>query len=115
MPAFSCGASCSGICPVDCPRSGKGKSGNGCPEAVIFYLMYLLWLLLFAPPPALDLHSMIEPVPESAKLVDPDYYIWCGAMVQASDGKYHLYYSRWRRELGFAAWVTHSEVAHAVG
>jgi beta-glucanase (GH16 family) len=62
-----------------------------------------------------DFASMLQPVPESAKLIDPDYYIWCGAMVRGDDGKYHLYYSRWPRKLGHNAWVTNSEIAHAVG
>ena len=63
----------------------------------------------------LDLGAMLQPAPESAKLIDPDFYIWCGAMVRGDDGKYHLYYSRWPRKLGHYAWVTHSEIAHAVG
>ena len=63
----------------------------------------------------LNLSAMIQPVPETAKLIDPDYYIWCGTMIRSDDGKYHLYYSRWPRKLGHQAWVTHSEVAHAVG
>lgn len=63
----------------------------------------------------LDLGSMIQPVPETAKMSDPDYYIWCGTMVRGDDRKYHLFYSRWPRKLGHSAWVTHSEVAHAVG
>jgi len=63
----------------------------------------------------LDLGAMLQPAPESAKLIDPDYYIWCGAMVRGDDGKYHLYYSRWPRRLGHYAWVTHSEIAHAAG
>ncbi len=62
-----------------------------------------------------DFAAMIQPVPESAKLIDPDYYIWCGTMVRGDDGKYHLYYSRWPRKLGHYAWVTHSEIAYAVG
>lgn len=62
-----------------------------------------------------DFAAMTQPVPESAKLIDPDYYIWCGTMVRGDDGKYHLYYSRWPRKLGHNAWVTHSEIAHAVG
>ncbi|HBY62144.1 MAG TPA: sucrase, partial [Solibacterales bacterium] len=66
-------------------------------------------------PAAPDLGAMIQPVPESAKWIDPDYYIWCGSMVRGDDGKYHLYYSRWPRKLGHNAWVTHSEIAHAVG
>jgi hypothetical protein len=66
-------------------------------------------------PEELDLSSLLRPVPESARLIDPDYYIWCGTMARGEDNKYHLYYSRWPRKLGHNAWVTHSEVAHAVG
>ena len=36
-------------------------------------------------------------------------------MVKGDDGQYHLYYSRWKISDGFEAWVTSSEVAHAVG
>jgi len=61
-----------------------------------------------------DFASMIAPAPETAKFSDPDYYIWCGAMVRGDDRKYHLFYSRWPRKLGHNAWVTHSEIAHAV-
>lgn len=67
-----------------------------------------------APVSELDLFSMIRPVPRSAVLRDERYYIWCGAPIRSDDGRYHLYYSRWPRELGHNAWVTHSEIAHAV-
>ena len=62
-----------------------------------------------------DFADMIQPVPLTAKFSDPDYYIWCGTLVKGDDAKYHLFYSRWPRKLGFQAWVTHSEIAHAVG
>jgi hypothetical protein len=65
--------------------------------------------------PDYDFAAMIQPVPATAKFSDPDYYIWCGTMVRGDDGKCHLFYSRWPHKLGFKAWVTHSEVAHAVG
>ncbi len=65
--------------------------------------------------PVPDLAAMIQPVPESARFIDPNYYIWCGTMVRGDDRRYHLYYSRWPRSMGHNAWVTHSEVAHAVG
>jgi len=85
-------------------------------EALFDWVRYYRRLDAAAPaPPPLDLHSMLQPVPESAKLIDPDYYIWCGTMVRGDDKQYHLYYSRWPRKLGHYAWVTHSEVAHAVG
>lgn len=52
--------------------------------------------------------------PGTARFEDPAYYIWCGSAIQGDDGQWHLYYSRWPRELGHYAWVTDSEVAHAV-
>ena len=57
---------------------------------------------------------MIQPVPLTAKWADPEYNIWCGSAVKGDDGRFHLFYSRWPRKLGHAAWVTHSEVSHAV-
>jgi hypothetical protein len=62
-----------------------------------------------------DFSAMIQPVPATAKWVDPEYNIWCGSEIKGDDGKYHLFYSRWPRKFGHLAWVTHSEVAHAVG
>ncbi|HEX4084030.1 MAG TPA: glycoside hydrolase family protein [Chthoniobacteraceae bacterium] len=68
-----------------------------------------------APPgPDLNLAAMIQPVPLASKFTDPGYFVWCGSMVQTPDGKCHLFYSRWPRKLGFDAWVTHSEIAHAI-
>jgi hypothetical protein len=55
-----------------------------------------------------------KPVPSTAFFSHPDYYIWCGSMVRDSEGICHLFYSRWPRAAGFNAWVTHSEIAHAV-
>lgn len=39
--------------------------------------------------------------------------IWGGSLVQGEDSLYHMYYSRWPRAMGWA-WVTDSEIAHAV-
>lgn len=63
---------------------------------------------------AANLAALIQPTPETARFADPDYYIWCGSVTLGDDRKYHMYYSRWPRKLGFNAWVTHSEIAHAV-
>lgn len=67
-----------------------------------------------APANAFDLARWIQPVPERAIFREPGYHVWCGTMVRGLDGRCHLYYSRWRSSEGFFAWVTHSEVAHAV-
>jgi hypothetical protein len=58
--------------------------------------------------------AMLQPVPLTAKWADTNFNIWCGSAVKGDDAKYHLFYSRWPRALGHKAWVTHSEVAHAV-
>lgn len=62
----------------------------------------------------LDLGAMLKPVPATAKFEDPGFIVWCGTMLRDEHGKCHLYYSRWPRALGHYAWVSHSEVAHAV-
>jgi hypothetical protein len=62
----------------------------------------------------LDLSKWIQPVQPSSFFESKDWCIWCGSMIQGDDGLYHLFYSRWPRELGHTAWVTHSEVARAV-
>ena len=65
-------------------------------------------------PKTLDFPSLIRPVPTAAKFIDDDFYIWGASMVHDPEGKYHLFYSRWPRDLEHVAWVTHSEIAHAV-
>ena len=64
----------------------------------------------------MDFAKRLRPLPATAKWSDPNYYIWCGSAVRGEDGdeKYHLFYSRWPRELGYNAWVTHSQIARAV-
>lgn len=62
----------------------------------------------------LNMSAMIEPAPATAKFYDADYEIWGGSAVRDKDGRYHMYYSRWPRGLSHSAWVTHSEIAHAV-
>ncbi len=93
---------------------------------VLFFLMALL--LLGCKVPAnksnghqdskreaeLNLGAMVQPVPEDYKFINPAYHIWGASVVNGYDGKYHMYYSRWKYELGHMAWVTDSEVAYAV-
>lgn len=62
----------------------------------------------------LNIASMLQPIPQQAILKDSLYYIWGASPIKGDDNKYHLFYSRWKKELGFMAWVTHSEIAHAV-
>ena len=47
-------------------------------------------------------------------LVEPDYYVWCLSVIKWTDGKYHGYYSRWPKKVGFDGWLTDCEIAHAI-
>lgn len=47
-------------------------------------------------------------------LVNPDYFIWGLTALRWKDGKIHAYYARWPKSKGFAGWMTHCEIAHAV-
>jgi beta-xylosidase len=47
-------------------------------------------------------------------LETPDYYVWCCSPIYGSDGKVHLFYSRWPVSAGFGGWITCCEIAHAV-
>ncbi|MDN5213439.1 glycoside hydrolase family protein [Fulvivirgaceae bacterium BMA12] len=61
-----------------------------------------------------DFSALLKPVPKTSVLEADEYFIWGGSVVRGDDGLYHMFYSRWRRQHGFNAWVTHSEIAHAV-
>jgi len=45
---------------------------------------------------------------------EEDYNVWGTNIIKGKDGKYHAIYSRWLKSRGFSAWVTHSELAHAI-
>jgi len=42
------------------------------------------------------------------------YYVWCNSPIYGSDGKVHVFYSRWKKEFGMGGWIHQSEIAHAV-
>lgn len=55
--------------------------------------------------------SLVE---ERSIFQSQDYYTWGASPIKGNDGKYHLFYSRWNKKYGFLAWVTSSEIAHAI-
>lgn len=63
----------------------------------------------------IDMNISNRIVPRRARFADEQYFIWGAGLYRGDDGTCHLYYSRWPRALGMSAWVTHSEIAHAVG
>ncbi|EOR96029.1 hypothetical protein ADIARSV_0787 [Arcticibacter svalbardensis MN12-7] len=47
-------------------------------------------------------------------VVNPNYWTWGLSVIKWSDGKYHAFYSRWKYETGFNAWLTDCEIVHGV-
>jgi hypothetical protein len=60
-----------------------------------------------------DLKIDIGEVSRSSVFKDDTFSHWGGSVVKDSDGLYHMFYSRWPKKFGWA-WVTDSEIAHAV-
>lgn len=55
--------------------------------------------------------NALLPAPVGGGYSDPDYWIWCGSVVQGDDGAYHMFASRWPKDLGFGAnWLFNCEI-----
>lgn len=68
----------------------------------------------FEPGKEFALADSVQVIPSENVFKDSVWNIWCASTVKGMDGKYHLFYSRWPRKAGHEAWVSHSEIAHAV-
>lgn len=62
---------------------------------------------------SVNLFSMVQPISSTHIFSDTAYNIWCGSVTKAKNGKFYMFYSRWKREFGHEAWITHSEIALA--
>lgn len=60
-----------------------------------------------------DFSKLIRMVPKRSVFAEDGYYVWGASVIKGDDGLYHMFYSRWKTDYGFNAWVTHSEIAHA--
>ena len=62
----------------------------------------------------LYLFDKISTVTDDQIFKTEGYYNWGSSIIKGPDGKYHLFYSRWKKEYTFSGWLTYSEIAHAV-
>lgn len=54
------------------------------------------------------------PAPKHGGFRDDNYWIWGSSVIKGEDGKYHMFASRWSKDVGFGNWVSNSEVVRAV-
>lgn len=56
----------------------------------------------------------LAPISEANGLAMDDFWIWCPSVIQAEDGTWHMFASRWPAALPMhPGWLTHSEVIRA--
>src|SRR5687768_17185985 len=54
-------------------------------------------------------------VPRDGGFRMPGYWVWCGSVIKGDDGRYHMFASRWPKDLTFhPGWMTNSEIVRAV-
>ncbi len=65
-------------------------------------------------PDNLFFKDRLQPISKDNIFKTEGYYNWGASIIKGEDGKYHLFYSRWKKEYRFTGWLLFSEVAHAV-
>lgn len=58
--------------------------------------------------------NKLLPAPVGGGFSLSDSWVWGSSVMKGEDGKYHMFADRWAKDLGFQAWVTNSQVVHAV-
>lgn len=54
-------------------------------------------------------------VPLHSGFAMDDFWVWCGSVIKAEDNRYHMFASRWPKDITFhPGWMTDSEVVRAV-
>jgi hypothetical protein len=57
----------------------------------------------------------IMPAPVGGGFAQENYWVWGSSVIRGEDGRYHMFVSRWRKELPFhPGWQVGSEIVHAV-
>ena len=59
-----------------------------------------------------DFKVELGAVAKFSKFESDTMSIWGGSITKGNDGLYHMFYSRWKKDLGWV-WDSHSEIAHA--
>ena len=85
-------------------------------ELLILFILLSLDLTVYGQgkPDVLFFKDRLKSLSKGNIFKTDGYYNWGSSIVKGDDGKYHLFYSRWKKEYSFTGWLLFSEVAHAV-
>lgn len=83
---------------------------------IMFFIVFLLVNTGYGQTRAdvLFFKDRLQPVSEENVLRTEGYYNWGASIIKGKDGKFHLFYSRWKKEYKFTGWLLFSEIAHAI-
>jgi len=60
------------------------------------------------------IYDKILPAPKQGGFKMNDYFIWCGSVIKGEDGRFHMFASRWKKDLGFSwHWLFNCEIVRA--
>jgi len=85
------------------------------PKTII--LGALAALLAFSPGHRAAAADFPQPgiVPRDGGFRMDGYWVWCGSVIKGGDGRYHMFASRWPKDIAFhPGWMAYSEVVRAV-
>lgn len=63
-------------------------------------------------PPVSEFASRLRPLGRVLEL--EGWFVWCASPILGPDGRVHVFFSRWRAELGMGGWISACEVVRAV-
>jgi hypothetical protein len=70
------------------------------------------------PPPSGSIQAFakrLQPAVRNSGYRDENYWIWCGSVIKGEDDKYHMFASRWTKNVPFSPnWVTNSRIVRSV-
>ena len=91
------------------------KLRKGCGLYALFFTLLFGTSCLRAQEGSDDLflRDRLEPVAQENIFKTDGYFNWGASIIKGEDGRYHMFYSRWKKEYTFLGWLTFSEVAHA--
>ena len=84
------------------------------PFLIVFFVLFCFSVTGQTVADDLKISNRLQPLAGDNIFKTDGYYNWCSSVIKGENGKYHLFYSRWKKEYKFTGWLTHSEVAHAI-
>ena len=77
-------------------------------------LILLISTFLYENSSAQTFRERLLPTNETYGFFMEGYWVWGSSVIKGDDGKYHMFASRWPRNIHFGHWLTNSEIVHAV-